>query len=159
ESGGRHRWSTLRTSIRRTSSRVTDEVRSSRSDCRILVSVRHGATSLFSRSVPSAVHVRFNRAMSPRDEILAELSRRPIPPVELPSLDGEWQSFDDLMSRFCEVLRSVGGDAITVSEVSAIDRELEKLPTYASADRIVSLVPGVAAGSVDLQTIERPHDL
>src|SRR5690606_5009915 len=52
-----------------------------------------------------------------------------------------------------------GGDAITVSEVSAIDRELEKLPTYASADRIVSLVPGVAAGSVDLQTIERPHDL
>lgn len=97
--------------------------------------------------------------MSSRDEILARIRRRPVPPVELPSLDRQWQTFDDLRARFTEVLKSVGGEAVAVPDFAAANAELAKLATYTAAGRVVSLVSGVGEPSVDPGAVERPHDL
>lgn len=97
--------------------------------------------------------------MSSRDEILARIRKRPVPPVELPSLDHEWQTFDDLRAKFAEVLKSVGGEAVVVSDVAAAGAELAKLATYTAAAKTVSLVPGVGESTVDPAAVARPHDL
>lgn len=97
--------------------------------------------------------------MSSREEILARVRRRPVPAVELPSLDQEWQTFDDPRAKFAEVLKSVGGEAVVVPDFAAVNAELAKLTTYTTADKIVSLVPGVGEPNVDTNALERPHDL
>ena len=97
--------------------------------------------------------------MTSRDEILSSLRRRAIPPVELPALDHERQSFPDLRGRFAETLKSVGGEAIVVSDLGGVNQELASLATYTAAAKIVSLVPGAGEPNVDPQRVERPHDL
>ena len=97
--------------------------------------------------------------MSSRDEILARVRKRPVPPVELPNLDREWQTFDDLRAKFAEVLKSVGGEAVVVADLAAADAELAKLATYTTAAKTVSLVAGVGEPNVDASAVERPHDL
>jgi L-lactate dehydrogenase complex protein LldG len=97
--------------------------------------------------------------MSSRNEILDRLRRRPIPPVERPSLDGPWQTFDDLRAKFAETLKSVGGEAVFVPDLAAVNAELAKLAPYTAADKTVSLVPGVGEPNVDPGAVERPHDL
>ncbi len=47
-------------------------------------------------SVALAGGSRSNTTMSSREDLLARLRSRPVPPVELPKLDLEWQTFDDL---------------------------------------------------------------
>jgi L-lactate dehydrogenase complex protein LldG len=97
--------------------------------------------------------------MSSRDDLLARLRSRPIPPVEYPSLDQAWQTFDDLRAKFAEVLRSVGGEAMFVADDAAINAELSKLATYTAANKTLSLVPGVGEPNVDLEAIPDPHGL
>src|SRR5690606_17740950 len=85
--------------------------------------------------------------------------RRPVPPVERPALNHERQTFEDLRGHFVEVLQTVGGEAITVSDGAALNAELEKLIGERSAEKIVSLVPGIRRANVDLSSIDRPHEL
>ncbi|HEX6984429.1 MAG TPA: LUD domain-containing protein [Planctomycetaceae bacterium] len=97
--------------------------------------------------------------MSSRDEILARLRARPVPPVGLPTLDHERQTFDDLRAKFAEVLKAVGGEAVAVPDVAAVNVELAKLATYTAANKVVSLVPGAGEPNVDPAALDRPHDL
>jgi L-lactate dehydrogenase complex protein LldG len=102
---------------------------------------------------------RFNTTMSSREDLLARLRSRPVPPVELPNLDQKWQTFDDLRAKFSEVLRSVGGEAVFVPDRAAIDGELAKLATYTEAHKTLSLVPGVGTPNVNIDAIENGHEL
>lgn len=97
--------------------------------------------------------------MSSRDDLLARLRSRPVPPVELPSLFRDWQTFDDLSAKFAEVLRSVGGEAVFVPDLAAINGELSKLATYTAANKTLSLVPEVGEPNVNIETIEDGHAL
>jgi L-lactate dehydrogenase complex protein LldG len=97
--------------------------------------------------------------MSSRDEILTRLRRRPVPPVELPGLDHERQSFEDNRARFAEVLKSVGGEAVVVADLAGVNAELAKLATYTAAAKVVSLVPGAGEANVEPASLERPHEL
>jgi L-lactate dehydrogenase complex protein LldG len=97
--------------------------------------------------------------MTSRDELLARLRSRPVPPVALPGLDHEWQTFDDLRAKFTEVLRSVGGEAVVVPNRNAINAELAQLATYTAANKTLSLVPGVGEPNVDIEAIPDPHGL
>lgn len=97
--------------------------------------------------------------MSSRDDLLARLRSRPVPPVELPNLELEWQTFDDLRVKYAEVLRSVGGEAVVVPNRDAVNGELAKLATYTTAGKTLSLVPGVGEPNVDIEAISDPHGL
>ena len=97
--------------------------------------------------------------MSSREELLARLRSRPIPHVEYPSLDQEWQSFEDLRAKFAEVLRSVGGEAVFAPNNASINEELSKLTTYTAATKTLSLVPGVGDPNVNIDAIDDGHQL
>ncbi|MGC1275269.1 MAG: LUD domain-containing protein [Planctomycetaceae bacterium] len=97
--------------------------------------------------------------MSSRDELLARLRTLSVPAVELPALDFERQTFDDLRGKFAETLKAVGGEAVVVPDVAAVNAELTKLATYTAASKIVSLVPGAGEPNVDPAACERPHEL
>lgn len=97
--------------------------------------------------------------MSSRDDLLNRLRTRPVPPVEYPSLDQDWQSFDDLRAKYSEVLRSVGGEAVFVADHAAINGELSKLASYTAANKTLSLVPGVGEPNVNIDEIDEGHQL
>lgn len=62
-------------------------------------------------------------------------------------------------AQFTESFTSVGGRLFRVPDLAALSAELAKLELYAQARKIVSLVPGVGASTVDTAAMQRPHDL
>ena len=95
--------------------------------------------------------------MAARDEILARVRAAGAPAAELPDLSRFAPvQYPDLRARFAESVVEVGGRCVLVS--ASLQDELAKLPQFASARKIVSLVPGVA-GNVDLAAVQDPHEL
>lgn len=92
-----------------------------------------------------------------RAAILSAIRRQPLAAQPLPSLDQPWVRYDDPAVQFAEVLRSVGGRCVPMADVEHLGRELAKVPQYASAEQICSLVPGVAKANVHLDAIDDPH--
>ncbi len=97
--------------------------------------------------------------MSSRDELLARLRSLSVPAVELPGLDFERQTFDDLRGKFVDTLKTVGGEAVVVPDVAAVNAELATLANFSAADKVVSLVPECGDPNVDPAACARPHDL
>ena len=91
-----------------------------------------------------------------KQTILAAIRRHHLPEAPLPSLDQSWIEYPDPHAQFALVLESVGGRAVFVSDVSAVNSELAALPTWADAKKTVSLVDGVS-GNTDLGMIDDPH--
>jgi L-lactate dehydrogenase complex protein LldG len=97
--------------------------------------------------------------MSSRYEILKAVRRHLVEAVDLPDLKQPWIEYPDPERQFAEVLASVGGRSITAATRDAAHAELSKIPAYAEAKKIVSVVSGVGDGNVDLDAILDPHDL
>ena len=94
-----------------------------------------------------------------RQNILDQIRQHSLGPTDLPSLDGEWITYADPRRQFAEVLESVGGRCVVVEDASRIHRELQQLPAFQQARKIVSLVPAVAVSTVDFDGIDDPHTL
>lgn len=95
--------------------------------------------------------------MSARDEILARLRAARPALTELPDLARFAPiQYPDLRARFAESVTEVGGRCVLVS--SSLQDALGQVPQFASAQKIVSLVPGVD-GNVDLTAVQDPHEL
>jgi L-lactate dehydrogenase complex protein LldG len=94
-----------------------------------------------------------------KQAILRDLRDTHLPPVELPDLQQAWTQYPDRRAQFISVLESVGGRAVVVRDHAAWLAELARLPVYAEAHRICSLLPGVPRANVDLDAILDPHDL
>jgi L-lactate dehydrogenase complex protein LldG len=97
--------------------------------------------------------------MTSKHDILTAIARHPAPAAELPDLSGPWIAFPDRLQQFADVLSSVGGRAVRVTNLDELNRTLEELPAYANAARICSLVAGVGRSNVDLDSIADPHAL
>ena len=96
--------------------------------------------------------------MGSRDDVLRAL-RAAAPPVEpLPDLRGLGVKVNDLRDRFAQSMAEVGGRCVRAADAASIVSELQKLPEFTSARKIVSLVPEVR-GNVDLGSIADPHEL
>ena len=96
-----------------------------------------------------------------RETVLANLraalpESSPLP--ELPT-SGPWQTFEDPFVRFCEVLDSVGGTCCRVKSLSDAHQQLLSIDEWNSAKVRVSAVDGVGDPTVDLNSIDDPHDL
>jgi L-lactate dehydrogenase complex protein LldG len=96
--------------------------------------------------------------MSSKADILAAIRNNRPPSVELPTVAGEWTTYGDRQKQFIEVLEAVGGQAF-VGSTSEIDEELTRLPIYANAQHLFSLVPGIGTSNVDISKIDSPHAL
>ena len=81
------------------------------------------------------------------------VARPDMPPV------GPWQTFDDPRSRFAEVLKFVGGEAVFVSTLAEADAHLAAMDMWQSARVRCSVVEGVGDSTIDLAQIDDPHAL
>lgn len=97
--------------------------------------------------------------MTSRNEILNSIRRQRPQAVEHPSLDGEWITYADPRRQFAETLAGVGGRSIPVTNMEALNSELQQIDAYAASQSICSLVPGVSQANIDLDAIDDPHDL
>jgi L-lactate dehydrogenase complex protein LldG len=94
--------------------------------------------------------------VSARDEILGALRAAKPTAVPLPDLAAfGGLRYPDLRDRFAKAVVEVGGRCLLVSETVA--DALMRIPEYASARRVASLVPGI--GNVDLTAVADPHQL
>jgi L-lactate dehydrogenase complex protein LldG len=96
--------------------------------------------------------------VSARDEILQAL--RAAVPAETPLPDiGRLSAvrYPDVRERFAKSVVEVGGRCAVVQ--GPIEGALMAIPEYASARKVVSLVPGVAKANVDLAAVADPHQL
>jgi L-lactate dehydrogenase complex protein LldG len=97
--------------------------------------------------------------MASRDDILRAIRAHRPPAVELPDVAGQGVTYPDRRRQFAEVLQSVGGRCVFAVDLVEVDRTLSSLEEYATARRIVSLVPGVGKANVELDRVEDPHQL
>ncbi|MEZ6122943.1 MAG: LUD domain-containing protein [Planctomycetaceae bacterium] len=96
-----------------------------------------------------------------RDTIFANLRTALPESAPLPDLPptGPWQTFDDPLARFSEVLESVGGLCVRVPSLEAADQQLNQIPEWQQAVVRVSVVDGVGDSTIDPDAISDPHDL
>jgi len=97
--------------------------------------------------------------MASRDDILAAVRRNLPESTPLPELTGNWIEYPDPVAQFARVLAMIGGRCVPVTAVSDISIELEKIPAYVSAKQKISGVIGAGLSTIDIDTIDDPHQL
>ncbi|HQZ67193.1 MAG TPA: LUD domain-containing protein [Planctomycetaceae bacterium] len=70
-----------------------------------------------------------------------------------------WQTFRDPTAQFAEILQLVGGLVVRVSNLAEADAHLRALPQWSNGKIRCTVVPGVGDNTIDLNTIDDPHDL
>lgn len=101
-----------------------------------------------------------------RSEILGKIRRTIVPAVAAPARFAGATRYEDPRKQFAEVLAFVGGRALFAADPAAAWSELVKLPAFATAKKIGSVVDrfppeGVSFDGtvVRLSEIRDPHDL
>ena len=96
--------------------------------------------------------------MSARDEVLSALRAAVPAAVPLPEVERlAAVQYPDVRDRFAKSVVEVGGRCVFVD--GPLEPALMSIPEYASARKVVSLVPGVAKANVDLDSVTDPHQL
>lgn len=94
-----------------------------------------------------------------KDSILTSIRRNRPAECAAPDLHAAWTTYADRRQQFVDVLTAVGGQAISVRDLDDLNSHLSRLPAYADAKKIASLVPGAGTPNVDLASLASPHDL
>jgi L-lactate dehydrogenase complex protein LldG len=97
--------------------------------------------------------------MASRDDVLRAVRAHRPPPAELPDPSGRGITYADCPRQFAAVLEAVGGRCLFAADLAAVNQALAGLTEYATAKTVVSLVPGVGAANVDLNSVADPHEL
>ena len=97
--------------------------------------------------------------MAGRDDILRSIRAQNLAATELPALDGPWIAYADRAAQFAAALEAVGGQCVRVRNVENLRQELERLPEYAAARKVVSQISGAGRRDVDLDAVNGPHVL
>jgi L-lactate dehydrogenase complex protein LldG len=100
-----------------------------------------------------------SRTQSSRTQILAAVRRHLPESSPLPDLAGPWIRYPDPVAQFTSVLDMIGGRCVRVPDTAAINGHLASLPEFATSQRVLSLVPDVPSGNVDLEAVADQHDL
>ena len=94
-----------------------------------------------------------------RDEILRSLRAARSSPAPLPEVSDLGIRYPDAREQFAQSVTEVAGLCVFVGDRRRLNEELERLPEFAAAQKIVSLVPGVRRANVDLAAVADAHDL
>jgi L-lactate dehydrogenase complex protein LldG len=96
---------------------------------------------------------------SAKAAMLQRLNQVTIESPQLPEvIEGDWITFADPVTKLQEVIAFVGGICKVVADESEILADLQQYDEFKSASLIWSNTDAVQ-GNVDLNQIERPHDL
>jgi L-lactate dehydrogenase complex protein LldG len=95
--------------------------------------------------------------MTAREAILGALRAIRTQPVAAPAHPTPVQQGDPV-ERFLESVKGVGGHPYRVPDAAALAAAVAALPVW-SAQKRVSLVPGLPGGTVDVEAIQDPHEL
>lgn len=98
---------------------------------------------------------------SSRDTILKKVRSALPQSSPLPDLATvtTWQTFPDPAAHFAEILKLVGGLAVPVRNLAEADAHLRSQPHWINGKIRCTVVPGVGDSTIDLNTIDDPHDL
>lgn len=96
-----------------------------------------------------------------REAILKRLRAAALTSVPLPDLParGPWQTFEDPVARFQEVLESVGGRCLRVTSPAEADRHLRLEEHWIRSSIRCTTVPGIGDSTFDMDSIDDPHKL
>lgn len=94
-----------------------------------------------------------------RDLILQSIRRHLPESAPLPDLDGPWIQYADPIAQFAAVLEMIGGRCVRVADVTGIANDLESLPAYVTAGRVLSVNPGVPSKGLAMDDVADPHEL
>ncbi len=97
--------------------------------------------------------------MASRDDILRAVRSHLPPPADLPEIEARGVTYPDRPKQFAAMVEGVGGRCVFAADAAEINQTLAALPEFASARKIVSLVPAIASINVDLSNVDDPHDL
>jgi L-lactate dehydrogenase complex protein LldG len=94
--------------------------------------------------------------VSARDEILGALRAAKPAEAALPDVNAfAGVRYPDIRDRFAKSVIEVGGRCVFVA--GTLQQELMRIPEYAAARKVASLVPEI--GNVDLTAVRDPHEL
>ena len=96
---------------------------------------------------------------SSRDQILHDIRQHLPVDAPLPAHAGPWTRYEDPAQQFLETLRGVGGVGKVITGPVPLRDEVNRLIGQLEARQICSVLPEVAAGNVDMASIDDPHDL
>jgi L-lactate dehydrogenase complex protein LldG len=98
---------------------------------------------------------------SSRDMILSRIRSALPQSSPLPDLAAvrNWQTFADPIAQFSAILKLVGGEAVRVKNHAAADAHLRKQDHWIRGKIRCSVVAGVGDSTLDLSTIDDPHEL
>lgn len=94
-----------------------------------------------------------------RTHILQQVRVNRASAMDLPSLDQDWQTFDDPVEHFRALLSSLGAQSELLSNKQAADAWLSQEKEYANAQQCVSQVAGVGRSTLDPDQLTSPHEL
>ncbi len=114
--------------------------------------------------------------MNSRERILSAIRRQNVPEMPLPdwttagtalssdranaqSASVPWITYPDKYAQFTSVVEMIGGRVIRAAGPSEVQAALAAIPAYTAAKVILSTVPEVTPGNVDLNQIDDPHRL
>ena len=97
--------------------------------------------------------------LTSREHILREVRRSLPADSPLPLLDHPWTRYADPHGQFFEILRSVGGAGRVVAGEPQLREEIDRVTAAIGAKQICSVIPEIAVGNIDLNSIDDPHDL
>jgi L-lactate dehydrogenase complex protein LldG len=97
--------------------------------------------------------------MASREEILAAIRKHQPAASELPALNGQWITYPDRLAQFSGTILAIGGGFIRAASAAEADRQLSEIAAYRDAKQVVSIVPGIGQGNVDLAAVADPHQL
>ena len=94
---------------------------------------------------------------SSRDTVLERLRQARCPQAPLPDVPTSPVRFEDLPARFAQSVTDVAGTCLRVPGLAEAAAALRELSVVQSARQIVSLVPQVIRGTLDLDGVADPH--
>lgn len=99
------------------------------------------------------------QGVNSRQQILQSIQRHQIPEFERPSMAEDWIEYEDSLQQFAAVLEAVGGQAKRVSDLAALQADLDESTGYQQAKRRLIAIDGVGQGNVNWDQIDDPHQL
>ena len=97
--------------------------------------------------------------MDAREHILRSVRRHLPQSSEMANLDHSWIEYEDRRKQFQAMLEIVGGQCILCDTRQDVSASLQALQWWKDARIRCCLVPGLCAGSLDLDAVDDPHEL
>lgn len=95
--------------------------------------------------------------MSSRDEILANIRKNTQKKFDYPTWKVDAITYDDVLGKFCDMCRFVGGDAVVMKEGDTIDSIVAA--KYPDARSIASTMPGLKCPTLNPDELDTPQEL